>query len=81
MTNLEENEKTESEKQVIINAVCGYERMQMARAELLLSGSINFIDREAWLEAQVCNDEAIRILDVIVHKIKSNRQFLKDKLN
>lgn len=70
----------EAKKKLIINTICGGERMTMCRAELLLSASINFMMKEAWKEAEVCNDEAIEILEKIMFKIKSNQKYLKIKI-
>lgn len=67
-------------KKIIIDTICGGERMSMCRAELLLSASVNFIERKAWAEAEVCNDEGIKILERILFKIKENRIFLKHNL-
>jgi len=70
----------EAKKKLIIDTICGGERMTMCRAKLLLSASINFVQKEAYQEAEVCNDEAIKILEKIMFKIKENRSYYNYKL-
>ena len=70
----------EVRKKQIINAVCKKEKFTMLRAELLLSASVNFIKRKAWQEAEVCNNEALKLLADIMQKILANKEFLNNKV-
>ncbi len=65
----------EAKKIQIISVVGGgLAKTTLHRADRLLSGSINFVAKEAWEEAEVCNNEAIRILEELMFKIKENKR-------
>ena len=72
---------TWTDGQKILKSIYSEQDVSMVKAEKLMAASIEFIAREEWAHASFCNNRAISILEHLTDKLKSNKEFLKDKLN
>ena len=72
--------KDEIRKKEIINAICKDETITMAKIDLLLSACELFVNKCKYKESQICNNEAIQLLNKILFKARQNKDFLKIKL-
>ena len=77
---------TESEKKIIIRTVLDsiyilkLKPTTLVKADLLLSASIEFVTKEKWEHAEVCNSEAIELLEPLMEKIKENQRIFLEKI-